>query len=87
MNKKIFKWVVILLVTFVLVWLLLKAVSVKETKVITSKNTYDILNNPHVSKVSDYISALMNHNHEKEKFSISDFLGIVCSNRCVGCCI
>ena len=34
---------------------------------ITSKNTYDILNNPHVSKVSDYISALMNHNHEKEK--------------------
>ena len=67
MNKKIFKWVVILLVTFVLGWLLLKAVSVKETKVITSKNTYDILNNPHVSKVSDYISALMNHNHEKEK--------------------
>ena len=67
MNEKILKWVVILLVTLVLGWIFLKAVSVKETKVITSKNTYDILNNPHVSKVFDYTSALMNHNHEEEK--------------------
>lgn len=57
----------ILLTAFVLGWIFLKVVSVKETRVITSKNTDDILNNPHIGKIFDSTAAFMNQDHEKEE--------------------
>uniref|UniRef100_UPI00332BEE45 hypothetical protein n=1 Tax=Psychrobacter sp. W2-37-MNA-CIBAN-0211 TaxID=3140443 RepID=UPI00332BEE45 len=67
MNKTILKWVIILLVSFVLGWIFLNIVSVKETKVINTKDTGDVLNNPNVGKILDSTAALTNQDHEKKE--------------------
>lgn len=66
MNKKILKWAVIILAVFALGWVFLNTVAVKETTVINTKDTGDILNDPIAGKALDSISNITNQGNEKE---------------------
>lgn len=67
MNKTILKWAVIILAVVALGWVFLNTVAVKETKVINTKDTGDILNNPAAGKALDSMSNITNQSTEKEE--------------------
>lgn len=67
MNKRVLKWVVILLVAFALGWVFLNIVSVKETKVINTKDTGDILNDPNAGKILDSAAGLTKQDSENKE--------------------